>query len=62
MMLIAVFLISTVFTATPTIATKQTREYARGRADLWADGTANARKRAYPEGTPQLKTRNGTYM
>ena len=51
-MAIAVFLINLIFVATQAIATKQTREYARGRADLWADGTPNARKRAYPEGTP----------
>ena len=46
-MTIAVFLMSVIFVATPTMATKQTRE---SRGKRWACGTANARKRPYPEG------------
>ena len=48
MMLIAVFLISAISLATPTIATGQTLE---NKGKHWACGTPNARNRAYPEAT-----------
>lgn len=54
MMAIAVFLMSVIFVATPTVATKQTRESQTREygGDRWVCGTANARRRVYPEGSP----------